>query len=208
MADAPVATEQIEHWIARLRQGDRSAREALLACAGDRLLRLTRKMLKQSADVKRWEQTDDVFQNAMMRLYRALDQVELQSARHFYHIAAMQIRRELIDLARRYQGPRGMGRYLQSQVPLRPDEPGAPPRYEVAEQTHDPTQLASWLEFHLGVERLPEEDRETFQLLWYAGLTLREVAEALNVSVRTVRRRWQSARLQLHDVLSHNELDG
>src|SRR5688500_5131921 len=114
MTEIEATTEQIDQWITRLRQGDKSARECLLRCAGERLLRLTRKMLRQSADVKRWEQTDDVFQNAMMRLYKSLDQIELQNASHFYHVAAMQIRRELIDLARRYQGPRGMGRHLQT----------------------------------------------------------------------------------------------
>ncbi len=109
MADFDGSTEQVEQWIKLLRQGDREARDALLACAGDRLLKLTRKMLRLSADVRRWEQTDDVFQNAMMRLYRSLEQIELVDARHFYHVAALQIRRELIDLARRYQGVHGMG---------------------------------------------------------------------------------------------------
>jgi RNA polymerase sigma-70 factor (ECF subfamily) len=207
MAEIDATTQQIEQWITQLRQGDKSARDALLRCAGERLLRLTRKMLKQSADVKRWEQTDDVFQNAMLRLYKSLDQIELQNAQHFYHVAAMQIRRELIDLARRYQGPRGMGRHLQTLGGNERDGEGAVPRFEAIEQTHDPAHLATWLEFHLRVEKLPEEERETFQLLWYGGLTIEEVAEALNISVRTARRRWQAARLEMHDVLSQKAIE-
>lgn len=206
MADIDATTEQIDQWITQLRQGDKSAREALLRCAGERLLRLTRKMLRQSADVRRWEQTDDVFQNAMMRLYKSLDQIELQNAAHFYHVAAMQIRRELIDLARRYQGPRGMGRHLQTLAGADRDGDGAP-RFEAVEHTHDPAHLATWLEFHLRVEKLPEEERDTFQLLWYGGLSIEEVADALNISVRTARRRWQAARLELHDVLSSKALE-
>jgi RNA polymerase sigma factor (sigma-70 family) len=47
------------------------------------------------------------------------------------------------------------------------------------------------------VERLPEEYREVFGLIWYNGLTHEEVAEVLGVSVRIVKRRWQEARIAL-----------
>ncbi|MBL8798147.1 MAG: helix-turn-helix domain-containing protein, partial [Planctomycetia bacterium] len=40
-----------------------------------------------------------------------------------------------------------------------------------------------------------------FDLLFYQGLSQAEAAALLNVSERTVKRRWQSARLQLHDAL-------
>jgi RNA polymerase sigma-70 factor (ECF subfamily) len=206
MSETDGTTEQVDKWIKRLREGDREARDALLACAGDRLLRLTRKMLRVSADVRRWEQTDDVFQNAMMRLYRSLEQIELQDARHFFNVAALQIRRELIDLARRYQGAHGMGRNLRLQGAQ--DETEAfSGRFEPAEQTYDPADLATWLEFHQRVELLPEDDRDVFQLLWYGGLSPEEAADALQVSARTVRRRWQSARLALHDVLARKSIE-
>lgn len=206
MAESDGTTEQVEQWIQRLRQGDREARDALLACAGDRLLRLTRKMLRLSNDVRRWEQTDDVFQNAMMRLYRSLEQIELQDARHFFHVAALQIRRELIDLARRYQGAHGMGRNVQLQ-PARDETEAFAARFEPAEQTYDPVDLATWVEFHQRVGELPEDDRDVFQLLWYGGLTPEEAADALHVSARTVRRRWQAARLALHDVLARSTIE-
>src|SRR5687768_7898694 len=51
MADFDGTTQQVERWIQLQRQGDRGARDALLACVGDRLLKLTRKMLRLSADV-------------------------------------------------------------------------------------------------------------------------------------------------------------
>lgn len=51
------------------------------------------------------------------------------------------------------------------------------------------------------MEGLPEEEREIFDLLWYQGLTQAEAANLLNISDRTVKRRWQSARLLLHDRL-------
>ena len=164
-------------------------------------------MLRLSSDVRRWEQTDDVFQNAMMRLYRSLEQIELQDARHFFHVAALQIRRELIDLARRYQGAHGMGRNLRLAAGqgrdggLRRAGSSRPSR-----PTIRPTWPPGW-SFTSAWSSCPEEDEDVFHLLWYGGLTAEEAAEALHVSARTVRRRWQSARLALHDVLSRSTIE-
>jgi RNA polymerase sigma-70 factor (ECF subfamily) len=57
--------------------------------------------------------------------------------------------------------------------------------------------VASWTEFHRQVDALPCEARETFDLLWYQGLTQAEAAEVLGVSEPTVKRRWRAARVQL-----------
>ena len=95
-------TTVIQGCIDRLRVGDESARAALLDCAADRLARLARKMLKGYPGVARWEQTDDVAQNALIRLDRALRAVTPPTARDFFRLAAAQVRRELIDLARHY----------------------------------------------------------------------------------------------------------
>jgi RNA polymerase sigma-70 factor (ECF subfamily) len=98
-------TTEIQGWLERLRAGDDSARGALLATARDRLARLARKMLKGFAGVGRWEQPDDVVQNALIRLDRSLRAVSPPTAQDFFRLAAAQVRRELIDLARHYQGP-------------------------------------------------------------------------------------------------------
>ena len=89
--------------------GDPASREALLDHACDRLLRLTRKIFHCSGDLCRWEETADVFQSSMMRLHRALASTKVESVRHFFNLAALQIRRELIDLARHHFGPEGIG---------------------------------------------------------------------------------------------------
>jgi RNA polymerase sigma factor (sigma-70 family) len=61
--------------------------------------------------------------------------------------------------------------------------------------------LAIWTEFHAQVERLPDKEREVFDLLWYQELTQAEAAALLGVDVRTVKYRWQAARVKLHDAL-------
>ena len=71
------------------------------------LERLTRRMLKDYARLRRWEQTGDVLQNALLRLHRALASERPRSVRAFLALAATQIRRELIDLSRHHFGPEG-----------------------------------------------------------------------------------------------------
>ena len=93
----------------RLRAGDATARDELLAHAADRLRRLTRKLLRDDFDrLRRWEETDDVFQNAAVRLCRALGDVVPATPLEFFRLAAAQIRRELLDLARHHTA-RGAG---------------------------------------------------------------------------------------------------
>ena len=57
-------------------------------------------------------------------------------------------------------------------------------------------------EFHQKVDvGIPEEERAVFSLLWYAGLTQGEAAQALDISERTLRRRWRSACVLLYEAL-------
>ena len=92
----------------RLRAGDGSARDRLIALAQSRFMALARAMLRRYPHVRRWEQTDDLLQAALVRLHRSLADVRPESLRHFDNLAAAQIRRELIDLARRHHGPEGL----------------------------------------------------------------------------------------------------
>src|SRR5262245_8911011 len=155
-------TTIIQGWIDRLRDGDESARAALLECAGDRLTRLARKMLKGYPGVGRWEQTGDVLQNALVRLDRALKAVAPPTVRDFFRLAAEQVRRELIDLARRYS--RLEGPLAHRAIGAADDSPGGsgPGEGEPSDTTHEPGRLAAWTEFHRRIGSLPEHDREIF----------------------------------------------
>jgi RNA polymerase sigma-70 factor (ECF subfamily) len=205
MSEISSKSRQIQGWIERLRAGDESARQELLACTYERLREITRKALHRYPRVRRWEQTDDVLQNVCLRLDRTLREVTPEDARAFLRLASLNIRRELLDLIKHYYGPRGQGaKHATNAGP--PDE-SAPPdgRLQVADVAGEPARLAAWSEFHQAVERLPNEEREAFDLLWYQGLTQAEAAEVLGVAERTVKRRWQAARLHLFEAL-HGEL--
>lgn len=188
---------RLQSLVESVRQGDRRARELLLAHACDRLLILTRRMFHGRPGLQRWEQTDDVFQNSMVRLQKALESTELHSARHFLNLATMQIRRELIDLGRKHFGPHGIGRNHHTD-----HQPGDEQGGRLHALQAPPGDLAEWTEFHERVARLPDDEREVFDLVYYDGATQEEAADLLGCSVRTVRRRWQEAKILLHGGLS------
>jgi RNA polymerase sigma-70 factor (ECF subfamily) len=195
MADS--STTQLQACLERMNAGDPAARDELIRRACERLRRLTGKMLQDFRRLHRWEETDDVLQSAMIRLLQALRVVQPGSVVEFFRLAASAIRRELIDLARHYYGPQGPAAQHASNLGAATD---APP-YDRPESTYEPSRLARWTEFHGQVESLPEDERTVFDLLWYQGLTQAEAAAVLSVSEPTVRRRWRSARLHLHQAL-------
>ena len=191
----------LQHCLDRLRAGDESARQELLAGACARLSELTRTMLKDYRRLKRWEQTDDVLQNALVRLHRSLQDVTPPSLRDFYRLAALQVRRELIDLVRHYFGPEGGGRRHHTNAAEADSLRTPRPAYERPGAAEEPGTLAAWGEFHRQADALPEEERDVFDLVWYQGLKHTEAAAVLGVSARTVKRRWQAACLRLHEAL-------
>jgi RNA polymerase sigma-70 factor (ECF subfamily) len=199
-------TIELQRWLDLLRAGDDRGRRELINHASDRLQKLTRRMLKGYPQVRRWEQTDDVLQNALLRLYRALAEVRPESLRHFYNLAALQIRRELLDLSKHYFGPEGEAAKHQTNGGEGTDGDHRPLEGR-ADDTDEPETLEGWTEFHAQVEALPELEREVFNLLWYEGLSQPETAEVLHTSLRTVKRRWQAARLLLYQAL-HGDKPG
>src|SRR5262249_43081949 len=171
-----------------------TALDAVLRHNCDRLTSLTRRMLGDFRRVKRWAETDDVLQNALLRLLGSLREVKPETPRQFLALATLQIRRELLDLARRFYGPEGIGANQDSLAGN--DSRGSPP--EVADCSHEPCSLAQWSELHQQIDSLPDEEREIVGLLFYQSLSQAEAAEVLNVSVRTVQRRWHASLCKLH----------
>src|SRR5437660_10697434 len=109
MSDLDSRLSVMQSLLPRAVAGDEAAVDALLRHCGERLTLLTRRMLGDYQRVRRWAETDDVLQNALVRLMGALRSVKPQTSRDFLALATLQIRRELIDLARHYYGPEGIG---------------------------------------------------------------------------------------------------
>lgn len=190
---------QLQNLIDLALRGEPSARESLLHHACDRLLRLTRKMFHGYPNLRRWEQTDDVFQNALVRLHRALAEVRVESVRHFFNLAAIQVRRELLDLSKHHCGPEGGGANHHTDGIPADDDGGS-----LHDRAEEPDDLSGWHGFHALVEKLPDDEQEVVNLLYYEGLTQDEAAKVLDISLRTLKRRWQSAKLKLHEELNRD----
>ena len=194
-------TTIIQDLLQQLKAGDTSAQEELIRISMQRLERLARKMLRANPAVKRWNQTDDVLQNALIRLQRALKTERPDTTRRFIGLAATQIRRELIDLWRHHFGPQGDGSHHLSNVAANDDS--AP------SDLHAPVSpIASNPEFRLpvleAVDSLDPSLQEIVHMRTYLGMTHDEIAEAVGVSVKTSKRRWREAKLQLAELLRDN----
>lgn len=176
--------------------------DELLECASARLYSLTRRMLRGYPRLRRWEQTDDVFQTAAIRLHRSLTEVRPESTAQFMALAATQVRRTLIDLVRHHFGPEGKHAKHQSDVaePIPNNEmPGH--LAQQASAAEEPETLENWLRFHESVESLAVEERCVFELIWYSNLTQQQVADLLDISPSTVKRRLRTVRIQLGALL-------
>ncbi len=187
----------------RLSRGDQLAREELISHSMERLRKLARKMLRSNARVRRWNETDDVLQNALLRLNRALQTERPESVGRFIGLAAEQIRRELIDLGRHYFGPQGIGKNHASDPHASGGRGSDVPRYEqAAEDSSDSGIHTSEMErFHVAVGQLSDEQRDVFQKWFYLGMTQENIATGADVSVRTVKRTFRDAKLRLAELL-------
>jgi len=196
MTDSNSQPSIMQQLLRRAVAGDQAAFDDLLRHSGERLTSLTRRMLGEFQRVKRWAETGDVLQNALVRLMGALQEVKPQTPRDFLALASLQIRRELLDLARHFYGPQGLGANHDS----RDGDDSQGPAPEKADVSHEPSSLAQWTELHRQIEALPDDEREVVGLLFYQGLPQAEAAALLNLSLRTVHRRWHAALCKLHKV--------
>lgn len=178
-------TTTLRDLVARFQAGETSALDVLIRRTEERLAQFARQMLVSFPGVAAREQAEDVLQNALIRLTRSLRQETPASVRDFFGLAAVHLRRELLDLARGHA------------------------RRPTAHLTNDPldqagdslTELDRWSALHEAVEQLPEELRQVFSCTFYHGWTQGQIAELLDISDRQVRRLWVEACLRLKEAV-------
>jgi RNA polymerase sigma-70 factor (ECF subfamily) len=200
MTEHNLQTAELHQLVDRERQGDPAAFNELVQRAGLRLEHMAHIMLGRFPKVKRWVETGDVLQSSLMRLLRALRTIRPASTGDFYRLAAEQIRRELIDLARSCRRHRtcpeaDLGRVGAEEETCRLEPPDVAP---------DVAELDRWTAFHEAVAKLPAKEREVFGLVFYHGWTQPQIAELLQITDRQVRRLWKSACLTLDALLDGN----
>jgi RNA polymerase sigma-70 factor (ECF subfamily) len=196
-------TSLVQSALDRFNAGDQEALGDLLGHTARRLEQRARGMLHGSfSRLAAQEQTGDVTQEASLRLLKALAEVKVVTSAEFYRLSSTIIRRVLIDLIRHHYGKEGSAAH-RAPAPAT-ESSGLAALAPTAGSSNAPDALAAWSEFHECVEKLPAEQREVFDLLWYQELSQDEAADVLGVSVPTVKRRWRDAKMELIDLLGDN----
>ena len=188
--------ESFAECLQRLSAGDSAARSDLIELAVERMRQIAHRMLGRFPVVRRWNDTDDIVQNASLRLWRALGVTVPENTRGLAGLVTTQIRRELLDLARQYSRPSSFAANHDSGGDL----DGGNHLAEYEDPAFLADQLARWTRLHEAATVLPDDVCEVFQLAWYAGMRQDEIADLLGVSIRTVKRRWERAKNLLRQI--------
>ena len=182
--------------LSAIEQGDPSAAEKLLPLVYDELRKLAAQRLAQEKPGQTLQATALVHE-AYLRLVEVDKAPHWNSRGHFFAAAAEAMRRILVDQARRKLSLRHGGNWQRH--PIEDQEIEAP----------EPS--ADLLAIHDALERFQAVDAMAAQIVklrYFAGLTIRQAAEALAISTSTADRSWAYARAWLHTALSHDASGG
>jgi RNA polymerase sigma factor (TIGR02999 family) len=164
--------------------GNREVAARLLPLVYDELRRLARGYLQRERPDHTLQATGLVHE-AYLRL---VDQtaVNWQNRAHFLAVAANQMRRILVDHARRHRAGKRGGEWCKVEF----DDALAP----AAARSVDVIALDDALE---DLMKLHPQHSQIVELRFFGGMTIEEVAEVLELSPRTVQREWRLARAWL-----------
>ncbi|MBK9118699.1 MAG: sigma-70 family RNA polymerase sigma factor [Phycisphaerales bacterium] len=185
---------QISHLLTRVDGGDRQAAEELLPLVYEELRRLARARLSHQPAGLTLQPTALVHE-AYLRLVGERDP-GWNGRGHFFAAAALAMRRILVDRARR------KGRLRHGGEKRRVDLDAA----EVVEEPRSDDLLV----IDEALARLEADDPRKGQIVnlrYFAGLTEREVAELLGISVSTVEREWRYCRRWLFTQLGQHDAE-
>jgi RNA polymerase sigma factor (TIGR02999 family) len=177
-------------------KGDRAALEELMPIVYEELRRLAKHyMRRQKPD--HTLQTTALVHEAYLRLIDS-SRVQWQNRAHFFAISAQLMRRILVDSARSKNSLKRGGGKLEKfqQVDL---------NESLAAAKEPETDLVALDEALNRLANLNERQSRVVELRYFGGLSEDEIAEALGISARTVRRDWSLARAWLYRELSQNQ---
>jgi RNA polymerase sigma factor (TIGR02999 family) len=170
-----------------IEQGDEKAADRLLPLVYEELRLLAAQKMSQEASGQTLQATALVHE-AYIRLVEGSDH-DWNSRGHFFIAAAEAMRRILIENARRKQSIRYGARLKRVDL----DETGvAEPDEHVADNLIDLDEALA----KLAKQDKPKAD--LVKLRYFAGLTIQQAAQALDISHATAERHWDYARSWLH----------
>lgn len=171
------------------RQGDGAALDRLVPLVYDELRRIAGAHLRGER-AEHTLQATALVHEAYLRLMN-LDRMMLAGRVHFLAVAARVMRQILVDHARRRRADKRGGNVTLVGVP--PESIAATaPAVDVLALDQALEEMAAFA----------PRQRDLVELKYFAGLTIDEAAEALNVSTATVERDWALAKAWLYQRLS------
>ena len=173
------------------RDGDRNALDALLPLVYQELRRLAHFQLQRERQ-DHTLQTAALVHEAYLRLI-GLNPPRWESRTHFFAIAAQLMRQILVDYARRHVAvKRGGG---ACKVSLE--------EATLVSKQKD-VDVLSLDDALKALAKIDPRQSRVVELRFFAGLSLEEISEALEIAPATVQRDWTAARAWLHREISRN----
>ncbi|MDJ0973297.1 MAG: ECF-type sigma factor [Planctomycetota bacterium] len=189
--------QQVTRILARVRTGDETARAELFEIVYEQLQRLAAGMLR-SERVGHTLQATALLHEAWIKL-ADLERAAPKDRSHFIAIAARSMRQILVDHARRKKADKRGGGGDWDRVTL-----------DAALASLEGREL-DLLAMEEALERLAAQDARkarVVELRFFGGLSMAEIAEALDVSVRTAEGDWYMARAWLRRELERGTEEG
>lgn len=179
----------ITQWIALARQGDRAAFDSLFEALYPELRRIAHTRLARNVRDTLVDTTALVHECYLK--FAAAERLTAEDRSHFLAYAATVMRSIVVDMARAAQAARRGG-----------DAAHVTLNTEVGDGVaHPEDQILDLDEALAGLARLDERLAKVVELRYFGGYSNTEIALALDVTERTVRRDWDKARLLLADAL-------
>jgi RNA polymerase sigma factor (TIGR02999 family) len=177
---------EITRILEKIEDGDPAAAAHLLPLVYEELRKLATARLAQERPGQTLQATALVHE-AYLRLIGPANAQGFDNRGHFFSAAAEAMRRILIERARRRASPRHGGELIRKELDT----------LDLAA----PESADDLLALDEALDQLAETDEKAAQLVklrYFAGLTMAQVAQALNISPRTADRLWTYARAFLH----------
>jgi RNA polymerase sigma factor (TIGR02999 family) len=181
--------DQITRLLLAWRNGEERALDDLMPLVHRELKRIARNFMRRQK-VGHTLQTTALVNEAFVRLVDS-DKVNWQDRSHFFAIAAQLMRRVLVDAARRKLSAKRGGERIQ--VTLAED---------VRSTETDQVDVIAIDDALDRLAKMNPRQCRIVELRYFGGLTEDEIAGALNISERTVRRDWNLARAWLYRELN------
>jgi RNA polymerase sigma factor (TIGR02999 family) len=180
-----MADSSLSGLVAQARNGNAAASTALIETIYPELRRLAHHYLAGERPAHTL-QTIDLVHEAWLRLFSA--DISIHDRTHLVALMATQMRRALVDYARHRNAAKGPGGAIRISLSHVPDA-GVRPDEDVLAIDEALTALAA----------VDPRAVRVVELRFFGGLGDAEAAQALGVSVSTLKRDWMFARAWLHD---------